>query len=56
MIIASLVRIVYPLKNPSNACLSNLDNGSFVIYDIIEVSICQRCLTGKTPVNRCLHK
>lgn len=23
----SFVRVVYPLKNPSNACLSYLDNG-----------------------------
>ena len=27
MIITSFLRGVYPLKNPSNACLSNLDNG-----------------------------
>ena len=28
VIIASFLRVVYPLKNPSNACLSYLDNGA----------------------------
>ena len=27
MIITSFVRVIYPLKYPSNACLSCLDNG-----------------------------
>ena len=27
VIITSLLRIVFPLKNPSNVCLSYLDNG-----------------------------
>ena len=29
MIIVSFLRVVYPLKNPSNVHLSYLDNGSF---------------------------
>ena len=30
MIITLFIRVVYPLKNPSNACLSCLDNGVVV--------------------------
>ena len=31
MIITSFIRVVYPLKYPSNECLSCLDNGPIVI-------------------------
>ena len=31
VIIASFVRVVYPLKYPSNACISCLDNGHLLL-------------------------
>ena len=41
MIIASFVRVVYPLKYPSNACLSCLDNGPLSLEcNLIRVSKC----------------
>ena len=57
MIITSLVRIVYPLKYPSNAYHSRLDNGPLLLeYNCIRVSKCHRCLTSKqvTYQNRTL--
>ena len=48
MIIASFMRVVYPLKYPSNACLSCLDNGPLLLEcNYIRVSKCHRCLTSK---------
>ena len=49
MIITSFMRVVYPLKYPSNACLSCLDNGPCcwnVFYlECQNVSKCHGCLT-----------
>ena len=60
MIITPFLRVVYPLKYPSNACLSNLDNGSHdycfwylaMKYAIIK---CHNVI-GVLPVSRCLTK
>ena len=46
MIITSFMRVVYPLKYPSNACLSCLDKAPCCLNAIIfRVSKCHRCLT-----------
>ena len=46
MIIVSFLKVVYPLKYPSNACLSYLDNGKEC--NLFRVSKCHRCLTKQS--------
>ena len=47
VIITSFMRVVNPLKYPSNACLSCLDNGPRCWNAIIfRVSKCHKCLAG----------
>ena len=54
MIITSFVRVVYPLKYPSNACLSCLDDGSSC-WNAIYLE-CQNVIDISTPtVSHILH-
>ena len=46
MIIVSFLKVVYPLKYPSNACLSYLDNGKEC--NLFRVSKFHRCLTKQS--------
>ena len=46
MIIVSFLKVVYPLKYPSNACLNYLDNGKEC--NLFRVSKCHRCLTKQS--------
>ena len=60
MIITSFLRVVYPLKYPSNACLSNLDNGSrdYCFWYLAMKYAIIKChnVIGVLPVSRCLTK
>ena len=48
MIITSFMRVVYPLKYSSNACLNCLDNGPLLLEcNLFRASKCHRCLTSK---------
>ena len=48
VIITSFMMLVYPLKYPSNACLSCLDNSLFMLEsNLFGVSNCHWCLTSK---------
>ena len=53
IIIASFMRVVYPLKNPSNACLSCLNDG-FSYWNASYLK-CQNII-GVLPVSRCHTK
>ena len=46
VIIVSFLKVVYPLKYPSNACLSYLDNGKEC--NLFRVSKCHGCLTKQS--------
>ena len=46
MIIVSFLKVIYPLKYPSNACLSYLDNGKEC--NLFRVSKCHMCLTKQS--------
>ena len=60
MIITSFLRVVYPLKYPSNACLSNLDNGSrdYCFWYLAMKYAIIKChnVIGVLAVSRCLTK
>ena len=46
--ITSFMRVAYPLKYPSNACLSCLDNGPLLLEcNLFRVSKCHMCFTSK---------
>ena len=53
MIITSFLQVVYPLKYPSNACLSCLDNGS-CYWNVIYLE-CQNVI-GVFLISWCLAK
>ena len=46
--ITSFMRVVYPLKYASNACLSSLDNGPlFLEFYLFKMT---KCHTGRCPI------
>ena len=51
VIIVSFLKVVYPLKYPSNACLSYLDNGKEC--NLFRVSKCHGCLTKQSIFFTC---